>query len=404
MKTTYIKYLSILFLTISVMACGSITEDEHNHNHEESSHTDEQKEQEENHDEEVHFSMQQFNSLEMKVDTLAQRNISSYVETNGKLEVPPQNEASVTAIIGANIMSIKVIEGDQVKKGQTLATISHPDLIQIQTNYNSSWNDLQYLEQEYARQKRLYDEEIGSGKTFQKTKSEYQSKKSIVSGLEAQLKLLGISASQIQAGNIAETVAIKSPINGFVRLVEIKTGQYVSPQTELFEIVNLEHIHADFMVFEKDIAKIKKGQKIRFTVESTKSELEASVYSVGKNFEQNPKAIHIHAEIEDKVGTLLPGMYVRGRILTGDSLGLALPESAVSTEGGKSYIFSAKKEMDGNEEEWAFTPIEVIVGNTNNGWTEIKLLKEIGSNALFAWNNAYYLMAEMKKGEAEHSH
>lgn len=405
MKTKYIKYLSILYITLSVMACGVNTEGEHNHDHDEASHAVEKAEQKEDtHEEEGHFSMQQFNSLEMVVDTLAQRNISSYVETNGQLEVPPQNEATVTAIIGANIMSIKVIEGDQVKKGQTLATVSHPELIQIQTDYNSSWNDLQYLEQEYARQKRLYEEEIGSGKTFQKAKSEYQSKKSMVSGLEAQLNLLGISVSQIKAGNIAETVSIKSPIDGFVRLVEVKTGQYVSPQMELFEIVNLEHIHADFMVFEKDIAKVKKGQKIRFSVESTKTELEALVYSVGKNFEQNPKAIHIHAEIENKVGTLLPGMYVRGKILTGDSVGFALPEGAISTEGGKTFIFSAKKEMDENEEEWAFSPIEVIAGSTNDGWTEIKLLKPLTPNIKFAWNNAYYIMAEMKKGEAGHDH
>ena len=223
----------------------------------------------------------------------------------------------------------------------------------------------------------------------------------MVSGLEAQMNLLGISPTQVQNGTIAETVAIKAPIEGFIRLVEVKTGQYVSPQKELFEIVNLEHIHADFMVFEKDVAKVKVGQKIRFKVESAVNELEALVYSVGKNFEEEPKAIHIHAEIEQKQGVLLPGMYVRGKILTGtDSMVYALPESAIVKEGNKSYIFSATKRQN----EWEFEPIEIVEGNRAEQWTEVRPLQPISPNLKVAWNNAYYLIAEMKKGEAEHDH
>ena len=405
MNTIYTKYICIVLLSIAAIACNN-KEEEHGHSHDDNTEaqeemTEENHEEGEHEEEVVHFSEEQFNALSMKVDTMSLRNVSSYVETNGQLEVPPQNEATVTAVIGANITSIKVIEGDQVKKGQVLATVSHPDLINLQTDYNSQWNDLQYLEQEFNRQKRLYEEEIGSGKEFQKAKSEYNSKKALVSGLEAQLKLLGISHTQVQNGTIAETVAITAPIDGFIRLVEIKTGQYVSPQKELFEIVNLEHIHADFMVFEKDVAKIKEGQKIRFQVESADEELEATVYSVGKNFEENPKAIHIHAEIEKKEGVLLPGMYVRGKILTGtDSMVYALPQSAIVNEGNKSYIFSATKQQD----EWEFTPIEVIEGTKSEQWTEVRLLQTTPSNLKVAWNNAYYLMAEMKKGEAEHEH
>jgi len=63
----------------------------------------------------VVLTAQQFNALGMKVDTLSKRNFSSVVVANGQLEVLPQNEASVTAIIGANITSIDVFEGKKVK-------------------------------------------------------------------------------------------------------------------------------------------------------------------------------------------------------------------------------------------------------------------------------------------------
>ncbi|MFY0654378.1 MAG: efflux RND transporter periplasmic adaptor subunit [Cyclobacteriaceae bacterium] len=371
-----------------------------------SSMTENSEHDEDEHAEKVHFSVQQFESLEMKVDTIPFRNLSTFVEANGQLEVPPQNEATVTAIIGANVTSIKVIEGDKVRKGQALAYISHPDLIQLQTDYVNAWNQFQYLEKEYQRQKKLYSENVGSGKEFQKIQAEYQSMNGSVKGYEAQLRIMGLRVNKVKEGNLYEQVPVTSPIDGYIRLVEVKIGQFVQPQTEMFEIVNIEHIHADLMVFEKDMNKVKKGQKVKFKVESSNNkELEAEIYAVGKAFEQDPKAIHLHAEIENKEGLLIPGMYVRGRIMVDNIEAYALPNKGVVRDGEKYYLFTVEKEVEENGEiEWEFEPIEVAVGNEDDGWVEIKPLKAIEKGTMVAWNNAYYLLAEMKKGETEHEH
>ena len=379
---------------ILMVACGKPTVSEHNDHEEEEGHGDK-----------VHLTEQQFQSLEMKVDTIPLRNLSSYVEANGELEVPPQNEATVTAILGANVTLIKVIEGDKVQKGQVLAYISHPNLIQLQTDYVNAWNQFQYLEKEYQRQRKLYEENVGSGKDFQKVEAEYKSMNGTVKGLEAQLRLVGLNTAKIQTGIIYEQVPVISPIEGFIRLVEVKTGQYVQPQTEMFEVVNIDHIHADLMVFEKDMNKVKKGQKVKFKVESSPDkELEAEIYSVGKAFEKDPKAIHLHAEIENKEGLLIPGMYVRGRILVDSVIGYALPREGVVREGEKFYIFTAEQEEKEGEIEWEFEPIEVVVGDEDDGWVEVKPLEPLNKNTIVALNNAYYILAEMKKGEAEHEH
>lgn len=397
-------YILLFAASLFIAACGNSGHEEEGHEHE-NGEASEHHEHGEGHEEEVHFSEQQFQSLNMKVDTLPFRNISSYVEANGQLEVPPQNEAAVTAIIAANVTSIKVIEGDKVSKGQVLAYLSHPDLIKLQTDYFNSWNQLQFLEKEYQRQKKLYEEKVGSGKEYQKIQSDYQSMKGNVNGYEAQLKMMGLGQEKIKQGEIYEQIPVLSPISGHIRLVEVKTGQYVQPQTEMFEIVNINHIHVDLMVFEKDMHKVKEGQKVRFSIESLPDkELEATIYAVGKSFEQDPKAIHLHAEIENKEGLLIPGMYVRGRIMTEIIQSYALPEAAVVREGEKYFIFTAKKEYDNGETEWAFEPVEVIAGAIDEGWIEIKLLKPLENSVTVAWNNAYYLLAEMKKGEAEHNH
>ena len=401
MKNKIYKILTVMVLAIFVTACGNKENhnenDGHSHNEEQNTEVNE----EHNESEEVMLSQQQFDALKMKVDTLALRNMSGYVEANGTLEVPPQNEAAITTVVGANVVSIEVIAGDKVNKNQGVAYLSHPNIIQAQTDYLNAYSNSNFLKKNYERQQKLYEAGVGSGANFQKAEAEYQASKAMVKGMEAQLRLLNVNTTSVRNGTIAQRIALRSPIEGFVQKVEVKTGQYVEPQTELFDIVNTHHVHADLMVFEKDVYKVKKGQKVNFTVQSIPdAELTAEIYSVSKTFEDNPKAVHVHAEIENKKGNLIPGMYIQGKIQVDNTQTKALPESAIIKEGDRYYVFSVEKEND----DWSFKPIEVVIGTKDGDWVSIQFIEDIESSTQFAYNNAYYLNAEMKKGEAEHEH
>lgn len=351
---------------------------------------------------EVRLSAKQFADLKLIVDTLPKRNIADAVNVAGRLEVSPQNQAVVTAIVGANITSIQVHAGDQVRKGQVLAYLSHPNIIQMQNDYLEAYNRLQFLEQEFQRQKTLFEEDFGSGKAFQETQRDYRSAQGTVQSFESQLRQLGINASKIRSESFYEQIPLVSPINGSIVAVHVKIGQYVAPEKELFEIVNTDQVHADFIVFAKDVAKVKEGQQVRFFVETLPSdELIAEIYSVGKTVEQEPKAMQVHAAIKNKSGRLIPGMYIKGEILTDPAKSYALPEKAIVQDGDKHYAFIAKTD-DSNT--WIFNPIEILKGKENKGWVEIKVLQALESKAHFAMNKAYYLMAEMKKDEIGDEH
>ena len=392
MKNILYKILTVMVLSIFVFACGN--KENHNNN---DGHSDGEEQKNEVSDE-VMLSQQQYDALQMKIDTLVLRNMSGYVEANGTLEVPPQNKAAITTVVGANVVSIEVIEGDKVNKGQVVAYLSHPNIIKLQTDYLNAFSNSNFLKKNYERQQKLYDAGVGSGVNFQKAEAEYDASKAMVYGLEAQLRILNINTTSVRNGTIAQSIALRSPIEGFVQKIEVKTGQYVEPQTELFEIVNTDYVHADLMVFEKDVYKLKKGQKVIFTVQSIPdAELTAEIYSVSKTFEDNPKALHVHAEIENKKGNLIPGMYIQGKIQVDTSLTKALPESAIIKAGGRYYVFSAEKEND----DWSFEPVEVILGSKDGKWIAVQFFQDIKPNTKLAYNNAYYLIAEMKKGEAE---
>jgi len=421
MKKATIYTTGLLIASLFITSCKHDTSDGHKHDadgnhietavkkdlhegHDHSADKSESKEavDEHRHDEEVKLTQKQVDVLEIKVGKLVKTNMGGFIEVNGKLGVPPQNEAVVTSVLGANISSIKAIEGDKVKKGQVLAFISHPSIITMQTDYLQTYNKLTFLEQDYNRQKKLYEANVGSGRDYQLAQSAFSSAKGLAKGLASQLGLLGISAKSVRDGNISQVAPVRSPINGFIEKVEIKSGQYVQPQTPLFEVVNTEHIHADLMVFEKDISKVENGQTVQFTIESLgNKELTAKIYSVGKSFEEGPKALHVHAEIENKDKNLIPGMYVSARIITKNSLVQALPEDAIFQEGDKYYVFTAEKEAD---EKWGFTPKEVFVKSTSGGLTAFDFVAPIEKGVLVAQSGAYYLMAELKKSEAEHTH
>ncbi|WP_165733654.1 efflux RND transporter periplasmic adaptor subunit [Polaribacter sp. 20A6] len=396
MKNTIYNILAVLILSVLLTSCGDKKVDAHAHDIEVKTEV-----KQEEHLEEAMLSAQQFDALKMKVATIATRQMSGFVEANGTLEVPPQNEAAITTVVGANVVSIKVIEGDKINKGQVVAYLSHPNIIKMQTEYLNAYSNRNFLQKSFERQDKLYKAGVGSGANFQKAAAEYEASKALVNGMAAQLKLLNINTSSVRNGTIFQRIALRTPIEGFVQKVQVKMGQYVEPQTELFEIVDIHHVHADLMVFEKDVYKIKKGQKITFDVQSVPNqELTAEIYSVGKTFEENPKAIHIHAEIENKEGNLIPGMYIKGRIQVENTETTALPESAITKEGDRFYVFSVEKENDA----WSFKPLEVIPGQKDGDWVAITFPNEINPNTKFAYNNAYYLIAEMKKGDAEHSH
>lgn len=261
------KYTAIglLAMLLALTACGDSNKETAGNKN---ANLEMEKEHSEGEAEEVMLTAKQFDALQMEIDTLQMRNMSGYVQANGQLEVPPQNEATITTVVGANVVSIEVIEGDKVNKGQTVAYLSHPNIIEKQTDYLNAFSNSQFLKKEYERQKTLYDAGVGSGANFQKAEAEYQASRSMVKGLEAQLQQLSISAPGVRNGTIYQRVSLRSPIEGFVQKVEIKTGQYVEPQTDLMEIVDTHHVHADLMVFEKDVHKVKEGQKVVFNVQS----------------------------------------------------------------------------------------------------------------------------------------
>src|SRR5690625_2366439 len=345
MKMKLTSILAVIASTVLFTACG----DQTNQSTQQEPHGDHAGEDQA--EGTVSLTSMQRETIGLELGTLQNRNLTGTVRVTGELELPPQYEDDISAIVGGNVSTINVIEGDEVQKGQTLALLEHPDFVQLQVDLQQNSSRLAYLKQEYERRQNLYEQGVGSGKAFQEAQAEYISVKARVEGLKAKLNMLNLNVDNILEGEVYRTIPVVSPIEGFIQSVPIRIGEYVAPGDLLVEVVDNSHIHAELMVFEKDVYKVKEGQKVRFTVANApKREYTATIYSVGKTFEQAPKAVHVHAEIEGDTKNLIPGMYIEGRIAVTNASVPALPEAAIVGEGEESYIFIKTGEASHEEE------------------------------------------------------
>jgi len=406
-----ISIIIYIFLA-SLAACNNSTDKVSEVDKVENDQTGETQEEESN---TVSITEQQAEVIGLELGKIEQKSLGNNISVTGRLDLFPQDQARISPFIGGNVKAVYFIEGDKVRKGQTLALLEHPDYIQLQQELQQLTSQLSYLEQEYIRKKKLYEEEVSSGREFQLAKSEFLSAKSAVKGLKLKLKLLGLDVDKVVNGEIFSTIPIITPIDGYVKDVRISLGDFIEPQFDMFEITNNSLVHVDFRVYEKDIYKVTKGQKAYFTVANKPGRLlEAKIHSVGQTFEDNPKSVHIHAYIVNPPEGLLPGMYVEGRIVESEKLTDVVPEDAILTEGGKSYVFVKAEAEDHNEDEnsddeeahkeLVFRKVAVITGVRDAGFVEINVSPPLPENTLVVFKGAYTLSSEMIKGELEHGH
>ncbi|AFL82936.1 RND family efflux transporter, MFP subunit [Belliella baltica DSM 15883] len=404
-----ILLVSTVLFTLMFMSCNDAQKSELGHNEAEGVSKTEAGGEDAHGEEEgvVELTKQQAETIGLEMKPLEERNLGNNIKVTGTVELFPQDKANISPFIGGNVSAIKVIPGDNVSKGQVLAYIEHPDIIAMQQDYQEKNDELVFLKQDFERKQTLYDKGVSSGKEFQMAQSKFRATTSSVNGLRSQLRLLGINPDKVAEGQIYSAVPITTAISGYVDEVMISLGDYVAQQSKMFSISDNSKIYVNFKVYEKDIKQIQKGQQIYFSTASHPDELlKATVRSIGKTFNTDPKALEVLADIENKDKNLLPGMYVEGRIVQGEKKGFAIPEAAIIKEGEQSFIFILDEDEDEEMEagKMKFKMIPVTVGITDLGFVEVNLPTDVKQDAKVVTKGAYTLSSEMVKGELEHGH
>lgn len=361
------------------------------------------------------LTQEQINAVGITLGQIEMKELTSVVKANGGLSVPNNNKASATSLYGGVIKTLNVQVGDFVKKGQVIATIANPEFIQLQEDYLITGSRITFAEQEYRRQRELFDNDAGAKKNLQNADAELKTLRTKRASLQRQIQMMGISPGNVSNQNLRSGLAVTAPISGTISNILLQIGSYINVSSPVAEIVDNSSLHLDLQVFEKDLPSIKVGQKIHFTLTNNPvEEYDAEVYSIGTAFENQSKTIPIHCKVKGNKNGLIDGMNATAVISLDNKLMSAVPNTAITSADGKDYIFlvSDKKAEDhkdeksqekDNEKTVNFERIEVVKGTSEMGYTAITTVKSIPENAKIATKGAFFINAKLtNSGEHEH--
>lgn len=309
----------------------------------------------------------------IETGAIEMRSLSGTLKVNGMVAVAPQSLATVCMPMGGFVKSTTLMPGNAVSKGQTLAILENQDFIDIQQSYLEAKNKLEYAEADYNRHNELYKNDVYSEKNLQQVTAEYKNLKAQVKALEQKLALIGINPENLHEDDISRSVAVISPISGYVKTVNINIGKFVSPSDILFEIVNSDKLFLELTLFDKDADKVAEGQDIHFYINNETEQHEAVIYQTGKAINDD-KTFTIYASVSGVCKNVLPGMYVNAIIEASGKLVTVLPSDAIVSFDDKDYIFVFEKDKEENGKPFTeYRMVEIRKGVTDGGYTEIVL-------------------------------
>ncbi|MCB9261180.1 MAG: efflux RND transporter periplasmic adaptor subunit [Flavobacteriales bacterium] len=281
------------------------------------------------------------------------------LKLNGKIQANETKSASLVSHIPGRIEKLYVsYTGEQVNKGQKIATIYSPELITAQ--------------KELLEAQKIQD--ISPG---------------LLAAARNKLKYWKIGDQVIQdilsSGTIRENFSIYADHSGVVNQKRVAVGDYLSTGEVLFDVQNLFSLWALFDVYENDLPNVKVGQTINFTTPSTPNKIfKAKITFVNPVIDPNTRAATIRAEVSNTTGKLKPEMFITGELATyKKSNVLTVPKSAVLWTGQRSVVYVKVPDTDIPSFEYR----EIELGEANQtGYNVISGLEygeEVVTNGAF---------------------
>ncbi len=259
-------------------------------------------------------------AIPVETSSVSRGDISAFFVGTATLEA--RDEASVVSKATGIVENIYVEEGNYVKKGQALARLdserSALEVVRLKAT-------LSQTENEFNRQKDLFEKKLVSAKEYDQIRYNYESQK-------AQLEL-----SELQL----QYATIRAPIAGVIAERKIKVGNMVSTNAPTFEIVDFTPLHAIVYVPEKELSKLDKGQEVVLRLDATAGEpVSGKVLRISPVVDATSGTFRTTIEIPNRDRKLKPGMLASVQIEYSKHLNaLLVPKEAILIEDSDRIIF-----------------------------------------------------------------
>ena len=313
--------------------------------------------------------------------------VGKMIPLSGKVQTDERLASSQVAHVPGRIEKLYVtFTGEQVNKGQKIATIYSPDLITAQ--------------RELLEALKLM--ELNPG---------------LVEAARNKLRYWKIGNAAIEAieknGIVQETFTVFADESGIVTQRRVAVGDYIKQGEPLFDLMNLQKVWVLFDAYEEDLASIKVGNTIEFTTPSIPNKtFKTRVTFIDPIINPNTRVASIRTEVNNRGGILKPEMFVQGKLQKKAShkSQLTVPKSAVLWTGTRSVVYVKVPDM--TIPSFKFKEIEIgeslgknyqVVGGLETG-DEVVTYGSFTIDAAAQLNNQASMMNKdvMEKG-ADHS-
>lgn len=253
---------------------------------------------------------------------LENQKFESFVEVHGVVE-SDQNVVVMPEIAGL-IRSIKVRNGQSVKKGQTLAYL---DTDLVRKNIAELKTSLEFAVDVFEKQKKLYDQKVGTEMQLLEAKNRKES-------LELSLSTLN---TQLDKG------VISSPIDGKIDEIYPKTGEMASPQAPFARIINTSEAYINADVSEAFFTKIKVGDEVQIRFPYQKDTINAKVSYKASYINPNNRTFKIHCSLSKEKKMLPPNLLavlrLRNELVENT---VVIPNNVIQNDGKNDFVYVVK--------------------------------------------------------------
>ena len=255
-----------------------------------------------------------------------------YIEIQGNVKTK-QNILIYPEMPGI-LKTVFVKEGQRVSKGELLATIDDGGLSNQLAQLEVT---IQLAKTTYERQKRLWEQKIGSEIQFLQTKTNYESQKKSLEQLKNQLS----------------KASIRAPFSGIIDDVMKEAGTVIAPGqgSEVFRIINLNNMYVEAEVPERYITTITKNKDVTIEFPVLGKSVKSSVRQVGNFIKPNNRSFKIEVPVANKNGNFKPNLTVRLHINDyTDTKAILIPQSIISENAkGEEFIYIIKNKNSNKE-------------------------------------------------------
>jgi cobalt-zinc-cadmium efflux system membrane fusion protein len=293
------------------------------------------------------------------------------VLTSGVVTLDDQRSGHVFSPVTGRVIKTLAQLGEQVKKGDALATIESPDVGSAVSDAHKAEADLIAAEHSLKRKKELFGEQAASAADVEISEDSYRNAKAELERARQKQFLLRVG----NVDTVTQSYTLTSPIDGEILLRNINPGievqgQYSGGATqELFTIGQIDRVWVLGDVYEVDMGRVHVGTPAKVTVLAYPEKVfEGRVDWVSGSLDPVTRTARVRCTFDNPDKLLRPSMYATVRIAVDQRKGLAVPRGALLRLGEYKMVFVQIGEADGDV-RYERLPVDIVDGEGQ--WLEV---------------------------------